>query len=472
MNSSLLSRGVVLGLFVSQLAVAQNNEPTPQSRSSEIPPDPPIVVIPAPPDPEVAHDLGSKEMARPAGQMPGGNASINRGPPEKYRLWLRSSDRSIQIRVRGLIQPDARVFITDPGVSHTDNFYLRRARLFFDGVLLDNFGVRLMPDFATGQAVLFDAFAEARLASWFELRFGKFRPPIGFERLQSAAATTHIERGLQTNLVPNRDVGVQVGGNLLGSFATYSLGVFNGAADLVNGDADPDSNKEVAGRVYLRPFHLIPVKSLRGIGFGASFSYGNREGNLSQPETPQYRSTSQLTVFQYTPSQTDPDNPQVVLAHKEQQRVSLHTYASVGRLGLLGEYVFSKQGVQRADKSASLNHQAWVVTLTTVLYGGNATYDGFTPTRNFDPSKGDFGAFELALRYTGLRIDPNAFPFYANLDTSIRKADALGVSLHWYPNPVLRFTTSFENTMFKGGAKDGANREPERVLMARSQVAF
>ena len=48
-----------------------------------------------------------------------------------------------------------------------------------------------------------------------KFRFGKFKPPVGLERLVSDSDMLFVERALPTDLVPNRDVGVQVYGENL-----------------------------------------------------------------------------------------------------------------------------------------------------------------------------------------------------------------------------------------------------------------
>ena len=71
-----------------------------------------------------------------------------------------------------------------------------------------------MSDFGGGTAVVQDAYVDARFSKVFNLRAGKQKPPLGQERLLSATDILFIERALPTALVPNRDVGVQVYGEL------------------------------------------------------------------------------------------------------------------------------------------------------------------------------------------------------------------------------------------------------------------
>ena len=84
-----------------------------------------------------------------------------------------------------------------------------------------------------------------------QFKFGKFKAPVGLELLQSDSWTFFNERSLVSDLVPNRDLGVQVGGTIRDGAIAYAAGVFNGVADGGSStNADFDSDKDVVGRVY------------------------------------------------------------------------------------------------------------------------------------------------------------------------------------------------------------------------------
>jgi len=184
------------------------------------------------------------EKAKTAGQA---NAS-------KDGFSLRSADGNFVLRLRGYAQFDGRFWTQDEQKPQVETFLLRRVRPIFEGTVYKIFDFRIMPDFGQGQTVLFDAYLEARFNPAFRVRAGKFKPPVGLERLQSATDILFVERALPTNLVPNRDLGVQVGGDLAGGAVNYALGVFNGVPDLGNGDADSNNDKDVAARVFFQPF--------------------------------------------------------------------------------------------------------------------------------------------------------------------------------------------------------------------------
>jgi len=128
---------------------------------------------------------------------------------------IKSADGDYLLKIRALVQADGRFWDGQETRPLTDTFELRRARPILEGTVGKLFDFRLTPDFAEGKSTLFDAYVDWRFAPWIRLRAGKFKPPVGLERLQSASDIDFVERALPTNLVPNRDVGLQLGGDVL-----------------------------------------------------------------------------------------------------------------------------------------------------------------------------------------------------------------------------------------------------------------
>ncbi len=166
---------------------------------------------------------------------------------DKTGFTFKSADGAYQLKIRGYVQLDSRFFLDDDQKPAIDTFTLRRVRPIFEGTLAKIFDFRIMPDFGGGTTVLQDAYMEARFNPAFRVRAGKFKPPVGLERLQSAVDLLFVERALPTNLVPNRDLGVQISGDFAGGAISYQAGVFNGVVDGGNGDGDTNDEKDVAG---------------------------------------------------------------------------------------------------------------------------------------------------------------------------------------------------------------------------------
>jgi len=203
---------------------------------------------------------------------------------------LKSSDGKFEVKLRGLIQADARDFQegikgqpsgTPVGtVNAKDNFLLRRVRPTIEGTFNEVYGFRITSDFGNGASSLVDAYIDANNYSFAKVRVGKFTPPVGFERLQSSADTKFNELALTSVFIPSRDVGVQVSGDLLANVLNYSIGIFDGANDGASGDNDTNNDKEIAARLFVQPLINYPGL-LQNLGFGIGYSHTNVGSDLS-----------------------------------------------------------------------------------------------------------------------------------------------------------------------------------------------
>ena len=380
-----------------------------------------------------------------------------------------SGDGKFELRLRAVLHFDGRVYVGSQSLP--DTFVIRRARPFIEGTLFGLVDFRLMPDFAYGQATIADAYVELHPWAWLRLRGGRFRVPIGLEWLQSDSMLSLVERSLVTDLVPWRDLGVMLWGDIADGTFCYQLGMFNGAPDSANGpDLDPQSTKDFVGRIFLRPLRRVAKASWVNLGFGFAGSYGRVKGTATATNLPSYRSTGQQPIFSYITSTMTPDA--TTLPAGDRWRASPQMYLYMGPVGLLAEYVLSAQHVERLGNGLDVVNQAWNLTANFVLTLEHASYDGVMPKHPVDFRHKAFGAFELTFRYSELQLDPSVFPTFADPSTSVRSARELGGSLNWYMTEYVRVMFSFQHTDFVGGAAMGTDREPENALLARLQLSL
>jgi len=127
---------------------------------------------------------------------------------------------------------------------------------------------------------------------------------------------------------------------------------------------------------------------------------------------------------------------------------------------------------------AYLHNTAWQISGGWVLTGENASFNGVTPSRPFNPHIGQWGAFQVVARYAELDIDNGAFKGFSNPSTSASAAQAWSVGMNWYLNKNIRLNGSFSHTTFTGGGGPGiaspaiVTRQPENVFFTRIQLAF
>jgi len=127
---------------------------------------------------------------------------------------IKSNDGNFLLKIGADLQIDNRSFFGVGSQTLSDTILLRRVRPTFSGTVYKYIDYYFRPDFGQGTTVIYDAYAELKYFSRAKLRIGKFKPPVGMERLQSDDDTTFVERGLPTLLVPSRDIGFQLSATL------------------------------------------------------------------------------------------------------------------------------------------------------------------------------------------------------------------------------------------------------------------
>lgn len=383
-----------------------------------------------------------------------------------------SADSNFVAQLHGIIQLDSRSFFQDGGNNGTDGFLLRRARPVFTGTVFRDFDFNFTPDFGGSTVQIFDAFLNYHYNQALQLEAGKFKAPIGLEALQADRDILFNERALATDLVPNRDLGVELHGDLLGGAISYAAGLFNGDTDYngttVNTPLQDDKAGE--GRLLFQPWKNTSVNALSGLGFGVAGSYlaNHPQTNSTTGLTPGYTTDGQQKFFTYNAG---------VNASGQGWRLSPQGYYFYGPLGIQGEYVISDQRVSLAKKSADLQNTAWEATGSWVLTGEDASYNGVTPLHPFDPHIGQWGALQVVARYAQLEVDGNTFKDgFASSAKSADGADVWSVGLNWYLNRDIRADVSFSHTTFDGftgkAAPGVVQAQAENVLFTRFQIAF
>jgi phosphate-selective porin OprO/OprP len=203
---------------------------------------------------------------------------------------LQSANSNFVLKFKGLIQADARLYPDDHADrTGRDGFLIRRARPIVEATMYEKYDFRLMLDFGSGLTssasnigFLQEGYVNARFTPQFQVQVGKFKEPVGLERLQSDSTLSFIERGYPTQLVPNRDAGIQIHGDVFNNTLNYAIGAFNGVADGGSIDTETlDDEKDIAARLFATPFVNTKIDALRGLGFGIAGTYGNQSGALA-----------------------------------------------------------------------------------------------------------------------------------------------------------------------------------------------
>ncbi|MBE0458270.1 MAG: OprO/OprP family phosphate-selective porin [Pseudoalteromonas sp.] len=350
------------------------------------------------------------------------------------------------LKVGALLQLDARYFPNSDSDSDIDSFEIRRARIDVRGNVSDSISFRILPEF--GEVIrsrLLDAYVDWRVSEHNFFRIGKFKAPVGLERVQSVPRLTFLERGLSDNIVPNRDAGIAW--NYTDKQFQTTLGVGNNVGDRQDTAVDNDNKKAIFARAYWQP------EALNGLGIGVAGSIGNTEQNASLPT---YKSLGRATIFRYNSD---------VLRDGKESRIAPHFTWYRGSFGSYGEYIISKTSLtNNQSQQSELSNKAWQWVGSWIITGERNSWSGIKP----DSSK---GAWELAFRLSSLDIDDKAFTHHADLTRSVSKASSATIGLNWHINNKTKVLINYEQTRFEGGAVND-NRDNEQLLSARLQINY
>ena len=435
------------------------------------------------------------------------NATAKAGPGG---FSLQSADGKNVIKLRGTLNVDGRYFVDGITPTSADAFVLRKVRPYLEGTLGGIYDFRLQPEFGGGKSVILDAYVAARFKPWLVVTAGKFKNPIGLERLQTESYNKFVELGFPSSLVPNRDIGIQFSGAVLNGVVNYAVAYTNGVVD-GNGtennptaDTDTDGKHETSARLFVLPFANTNNFYLRGLGIGIAGSLGSKAGSaaLSTVGTvnaattsvvtantsswlPGYRTPGQQSFFSYRgDTATTTTVNEATFADGNHARIAPQAYYYYGPVGVLAEYVASKQAVTRhltatTNSSATLKNSAWQIATSFFFTGEEAQYNNVKPVSDFAIGKPGSGAWEVAVRYHQLNVDNAAFVGGANSFADPSKAPSVAkgysAALNWYLNQNVRWTLEYDQTKFTGGAGTLANvvdRKDEKDVLLRFAVSF
>jgi phosphate-selective porin OprO/OprP len=419
------------------------------------------------------------------------SASTLQGSFGPQGFTLQTADGGNLIHFRGNLSVDDRDFTDAHTPSTADTWLIRKLRPTLEGTVGGIYDFRFMPDFGLGKTIIQDAWADARVQPWLVFTFGKFKVPVGLERLQLEQFARFIEPALTADLLPYRDLGAQLSGSFAKGLLSYAVGQFDGAVDggRTDGNTVPDANSTGKfswhARLYSKPFVQTDWSVLQGLGLGVAATYVNWKGVASATSTTSllvsYKTTGQQPLLTYranTASGATPNN--ATIANGIERRLVPQFYYAYRMVGLLGEYVSEDQQVSRAFsaagvRQATLHDTAEQLQLAVFLTGEDEGFDRAAPRRDFGLAAGGAGAWEWVARYHELHFDRDAFDAgansFANPATAPVAAYAWGTGINWYLNRNFKIQLDYEVTRFEGGASLG-DRPDERVLTSQFALIF
>jgi phosphate-selective porin len=276
-----------------------------------------------------------------------------------------------------------------------------------------------------------DVFVEFRKWRALRVRGGRFKMPLGRERLTSIAELPFVYRSLPTlALTPARETGAQVGGRFSASRTSYAAGVFRHDGDVSRGGTEAPASVTFAGRLTVAPLLWARSEALRDVEAGVAVAAG------SVPEGQNGLRARGLDGFEILA-------PHYV--NGTRLRFSAEGAWDHGPFNVQGEYLAARdersgQGLQGEDLPDVVGRGAYVSGSWVVV---GALRQNRWPRRGLND--GAPGAIQLAARAEWLgfssagSIDGAAFRNPRAEEIFENDVRALTFGVNWYPVRFVRF---------------------------------
>lgn len=338
----------------------------------------------------------------------------------KEGLNLATVDGDFKLKIGGRLQTDWLWSSEDNAIKldvgeQEDGVEVRRARLYFSGLIYDNVEYKLQFDFAGGDADLKDAYLGLTDFPLGKLRMGHFKEPFSLDELTSSKNITFLERALPNVFAPGRNTGFMLHNTCPEERMTTAIGVFRSTDDY--GEDVDDGGYNITGRVTALP--IYENKGANLVHLGAAYSYRNPDDSIQYRQRPEAHLTDRFVdTGSFAGDQVD--------------LVGLEAAWVNGSLSLQGEYMMAD--ADRLGGGSDVDFNGYYVQACYFLTGEHRSYktsegafSRVKPKENYSAACGGPGAWEVKARYSGLDL--------SDQDITGGELDDISVGLNWYLNP-------------------------------------
>lgn len=391
-------------------------------------------------------------------------------------LQVRSADDNFKFRLGGRIHADASYHSGDGYINHAtkpatrveanDGTEIRRARMRFEGVFYKDWLTRLEADFADDKVAVKDAYIQyLGVPKIAIITVGQQKQNFSKELQESSNDMMFTERSLMNVLnAPTVDRAIGLNFEHFDKNWVAKLGIFGDSITPNTNTDKADEGWGISSRVTYAP--ILEKTKLVHLGIAGNYRTPADDGGVAKSKALAY-SYESTNMSNY-----DPINSSVANI-KDIKMLGLEAAALYGPFSISGEYtrawIDRKNGV--ANKNLTFDgwyaDAAWTITGESRTYkNGNFTY--LAPEKPFSISKGQWGAWELAARYSAVDVSNRGFNGgnMANVTAA----------LNWYINKNFRFQADYTRLL---SVKDsqittptGGNPNNLDTFMLRAQVAF
>jgi phosphate-selective porin OprO/OprP len=349
----------------------------------------------------------------------------------------------------------------------TYGLFLRRVRMGAAGIVRQHFEWQVEADFSENEVDLANVYV-AYLAPNGRLAAGYFKEPFGMEYATSSRYISFIERSAASDAYKvNREMGIMY--ETLYPNWYMGLNLSTGGVAL---DRDLRKGWAATGRLSFAPY--LQGSDFVHIGAGANFRANSY--NYDDEEWTELRLRTREGVRAIDARLIGRDD---LVAVEQFRRANVELAAGFGPWWVQGEYLQVDIDLDRealedelggnATDLDALTQSGWYVQTGFFLTGESRNYRAFSgdfgpqfPMRNFSPRSGDWGALELAARYS----QANSLE-HTRVGRG-QKMDHYTLGLNWYLTPEVAVKT---NLMYLQGERDEF-QDDAVVLGIRFQLIF
>lgn len=337
----------------------------------------------------------------------------------KEGLNLATLDGDFKLKIGGRLQTDWFWSSEDNAIKsdvgeQEDGVEIRRARLYFSGLIYGNVEYKLQFDFAGGEAALKDAYLCLTDFPLGELWMGHFKEPFSLDELTSSKYITFLERALPNIFAPSRNTGFMLHNVASDERMTAAIGVFRDTDDF--GEKVDDGGYNITGRVTALP--IFENKGANLLHLGAAYSYRNPDDSVRYRQRPEAHLTDRFVdTGSFASDQVD--------------LLGLEAAWVKGPLSLQGEYMIAD--ADRLGSGSDVKFNGYYVQASYFLTGehrsyktSEAAFSRIKPKKNYSAGVGP-GAWEVKARYSGLDLSDS--------DIAGGELNDIAAGVNWYLNP-------------------------------------
>jgi len=397
-----------------------DDDPVPQSAAAddddasgdeddEVHPDEATTILPDSEavDETIVEDDGAEKPVAKKGdsKVPGSPAPPAR--PQWSIRWQnafiveRVDDPRYQFLFGGRIQNDWGAYEPDNDVK--DSFggngtgtKFRRARLYFQGQFFRYGFFKAEYEFSDGSdgTSFADVYAGINFPRIGLLRVGYFKEPFSLQFLNNSNFISFNERSGSNVFSPERNTGIMLNGNFLIRDSTYALAFMRRTDDIGEGFASK-GDYHLTARVTGLPYFKDGGARLLHVELGFSHQFADKD------EGTRYR---QAPSNDFAPNIVDTG----ILSAKSVELFNAGLAVVEGSLSLQSEVTVTVPHGGFDENPVFWGAYAelswWVTGENRRYLRGRGVFSRVVPKNRFDPEKDQWGAVELALRYSWLDL--------------------------------------------------------------------